>query len=163
MIWFLEADFFFLLYLLCAFVNMSFVVRLTPCYLQNKTQFKRVKCFEIPEICKEGAWYCFSLKLFWVSEVLFKNTAHINYLCVFCSTHPSFSIFLFPVGSFYYSWTAKLLAYTGQRGKRATANLKEALCSLQRQTWRSPWWGVETWLKGGQTTLRKNARYQMSV
>jgi len=35
-----------------------------------------------------------------VSEVLFKNTVYINYMCIFCSSHPSFSLFRFPVGSF---------------------------------------------------------------
>lgn len=74
------------------FVNISLVVRLTCCYLQNTKQFKRVKCFQIPKICKESAQYCFSLKLFWVSEVSFKNTVYINYWCIFCSSHPSFSL-----------------------------------------------------------------------
>lgn len=165
LIHFLEADLFFFLFIftLCLFKNISFVVRLACCYLQNKKQLKRVKCFQFPKTCKEGAQCCFSLKLFWVYEVLFKNSVYIDSLCIFCSSHPSFFSFLSPVGSFYHSWTAELLAYTGQRGKWATANLKEALRSLPRQTWRSPWWGVETWLKGGQRTLRKNARYQMSV
>lgn len=36
------------------FVNISFVVRLTCCYLQNQKQFKRVNCFQTPKICKES-------------------------------------------------------------------------------------------------------------